>query len=188
MCCNGGGNTWHRAHRWIRAARHSGYPVLGDSIRHLLLPTHFYAYARQRTHLRSFVWIAGLTAVDMGSTNIAVETISVALQQTIKASLPAMVGHPPFPPHPCALSPNFIRISGTQPDCTLCSSFPRRENGKATNIGACSSLIAPASSPASGDQPRHCYGKELLLGRLCIAHPAHRGTNPSCHGFQVCAD
>ena len=47
--------------------------------------------ALQRKHLVPFIWVASLTAVDMGSTNIAVETISVALQQTIKAALPAVV-------------------------------------------------------------------------------------------------
>mmetsp|Transcript_3023 Transcript_3023/g.6110 ORF Transcript_3023/g.6110 Transcript_3023/m.6110 type:complete len:1453 (-) Transcript_3023:8-4366(-) len=45
----------------------------------------------KREHLSSFALIASLTAVDMGATNIAVESISVALQQTIKASLPVMV-------------------------------------------------------------------------------------------------
>lgn len=45
----------------------------------------------QKRHLGVFSWIAALTALDMGATNIAVESISVALQQTIKASLPVMV-------------------------------------------------------------------------------------------------
>lgn len=45
----------------------------------------------QKRHMVSFTWIAALTALDMGATNIAVESISVALQQTIKASLPVMV-------------------------------------------------------------------------------------------------
>ena len=44
-----------------------------------------------RSQLASFAWVAGLTAVDMGATNIAVEGISLALQQTIKASLPVIV-------------------------------------------------------------------------------------------------
>jgi len=42
-------------------------------------------------HYTPFAVIATLTALDMGATNIAVESISVALQQTIKASLPVMV-------------------------------------------------------------------------------------------------
>lgn len=44
-----------------------------------------------RRHWRSFLMVAALTALDMGATNIAVESISLALQQTIKATLPVMV-------------------------------------------------------------------------------------------------
>ena len=75
-----------------------------------------------RKHMMAFAWIATLTALDMGATNIAVESISVALQQTIKASLPVMVvilevlmqvRHAPFPALPPC--PNITPITARIP-------------------------------------------------------------------------
>ena len=117
----------------------------------------------QKRHLASFTWVAVLTALDMGATNIAVESISVALQQTIKASLPVMV----------VLLEMTTMVSETG---HACLGWPRLMREDAD----CLLHTPPSCTPPP---PTHCPGQALQQVRLLVAHPADGRADPSSGGL-----